>query len=128
MDDAMKELGRRAIAAGFAWVPGMRTTSGQRVVVVKPDENPIACYEDNGYSVRLAGGQVPDLADPATLGCLLAQVRERWGGIGSGVVAIIPHRLRWAMMTCGQMDDAISGDSEAAALVVALEAAPESAG
>lgn len=63
-------------------------------------------------------GALPDLTDPATLGCLLALVREVWGEGG---------RLwqgdggTW-VMEIGTV--AKCGDTEAEALVRALEAAP----
>jgi hypothetical protein len=63
----------------------------------------------------------PDLTDPATLGCLLALVREAWGeplarveGYPDGWRVYVPRVSRLVGL----------GPSEGAALVAALEAAP----
>jgi hypothetical protein len=66
---------------------------------------------------------LPDLSDPATLGCLLALVREAWGdplmqamNAGGGWVGFRPAPI-WT-------DKEGCYDTEAEALVAALEAAP----
>ena len=82
-------LARRAVAApGWRWLPGMRIagTKFARVVAVR-DSDPCGAEEgptgDDNAAVWLddwtTATLLPDLADPATLGCLLALVRERWG-------------------------------------------------
>ena len=59
---------------------------------------------------------LPDLADPATLGCLLALVREAWGS--EREVCEWSHvHSRW--MFLGE-----TGETEAEALIAALEATP----
>jgi hypothetical protein len=79
-----------------------------------------------------AGGidPVPDLTDPATLGALLALVREAWGWTD----AFCCHdEVAWYLSSgetgcCVELQDEASDgeryDTEAAALVAALEAAP----
>jgi len=58
----MLDLARRAAACrGWRWMPGMRILGGSRVT-----ESTLA----------VQGWCLPDLRDPATLGCLLALVRE----------------------------------------------------
>ena len=73
---------------------------------------------------EIRGRIVPNWCDPATLGCLLALVREAWGDdlIYFGSSLDTQHgRWSWVRM----YGDIIgSGDSEAGALVAALEAAP----
>ena len=127
-------LGRRAVACkGWRWSPGMRavdlkTLSEARVMDVITDL--IVRYPEGD---RYLGGSVPDLSDPATLGCLIALVREAWGcvvvtfpdydedeetgGQGHNVVGWrAVETVRW--MRVG------GGTTEAEALVAALEAAP----
>ena len=77
----------------------------------------------------------PDLTDPATLGCLLGQVRKAWGDPhlhasyvrpGSNPNPASPYHPAWmawysvpfAQRRVGR------GDTEADALIAALEAAP----
>jgi len=64
--------------------------------------------------------RIPDLTDPATLGCLLALVREAWGD--ADIFGLHYHcDGGW----CVEINDRhFYGDSMAAALVAALEAAP----
>lgn len=65
---------------------------------------------------------LPDLTDPATLGCLLALVREAWEG---QTLCACRHPCGW-LIGSPQHPDYLGDiyDTEAAALVAALEAAP----
>jgi hypothetical protein len=67
-------------AKGWRWMAGMRDTTG-RMVVADADCGEIAWIwsANDGCEWLPVEGHVPDLADPATLGCLLALVREAWG-------------------------------------------------
>ena len=64
---------------------------------------------------------LPDLTDPATLGCLLALVREAWGERTIGIEWEDGEAAGW--LITGIEHNEISGDTEAEALVAALEAA-----
>ena len=72
--DKFEELGKRAVACRhWRWMSGMK--------LIVPSKHDGA----TGYTVRLQQddyvpnpNEHPDLADPATLGCLLALVREVW--------------------------------------------------
>ena len=116
-------LGKRAVACkGWRWMPGMLTSFNARHLGRH-------LWVDQGSSVVVYAdqneGEVPDLTDPATMGCLLALVREAWGD---------PHAsASWDYETNGQVVVACSRTSrwvfrdrqtEAEALVAALEAAP----
>jgi hypothetical protein len=67
---------------------------------------------------------IPDLTDPATLGCLLALVREAWG---DGVY-LLPDGgwyVKGARLKNGSsINLGICASTEAEALVAALKAAP----
>lgn len=66
---------------------------------------------------------IPDLTDPATLGCLLALVREAYAVpfLQVSVSISLEHGYRFE---CNPNHRGQWVDSEAAALVHALEAAP----
>jgi len=114
------DLARRAVACnGWRWVPGMLSTMG-RVVRVGA-HGPI--FWGERYPRALA----PDLTDPATLGCLLALVREAYS-CRSFVCVQGPSKFDSDDMPPWTVEgrDCVplgGGASEAGALVTALEAA-----
>jgi hypothetical protein len=63
---------------------------------------------------------LPDLTDPATLGCLLQNVREAWGDVW---IRVEPMSREWRTLH-SRPAPFCAGPTEAAALVAALEAAP----
>ena len=72
----------------------------------------------------------PDLRDPATLGCLLALVRDAWPKAPATTSyhgmydPVRKHYHRWVVSYCTGGDwRQAHGDTEAEALVAALEAA-----
>lgn len=115
----LERLARRAVACKhWKWLGGMR--------VVSPPEH----YGATGYTFRVESdgyvakaGDYPDFTDPATIGCLLALVREAWG---DGVY-LLPDGgwyVKGARLKNGySISLGICADTEAAALVAALEAA-----
>jgi hypothetical protein len=123
MDD---DLAKRAVAcAGWRWMPGMLTVTGYRLVrpqhgmwriTQHAPENHLDCVDVADHNF------VPDLSDPATMGCLLALVREAWPNACTMHVS-----TGWAVWTDGWAvwtDPRLGiGPTEAEALVAALEAA-----
>ena len=126
MNPEMEALGRRWMACkGFRWMPGM-SDGLWRCVEVDGDETRFVLKgRPDVWALREdLRDDSPDLTDPATLGCLLAQVREAYGcyvwttpaddGDWWGVmVGTLPGVANWDY----------DGATEAEALISALEAA-----
>jgi len=119
----LDELARRAVACKrWRWMPGMLTADGVRVIGLYATGK-MAGYTPNSNRFYFVDGSIPDLTDPATLGCLLALVREAWG---QGVY-LLPDG-GWYVKGARLQDGSTIGlgicaTSEAEALVAALEAA-----
>ena len=127
-------LARRAAACkSWRWLPGMRLRSIRaylRVVGLNRDGSLRLSWDDPGrpvegdtYTVEHIGGALPDLEDPATLGCLLVLVREAWDDQTIAARFSGEHG-HWAVDGNRFSGCALCCDTEAAALVAALEAAP----
>ena len=126
------DLARRAVACrGWKWLPGVQA--------IDPTPNGLSPQRLGNQFVEPADGcgWLPDLDDPATLGCLLALAREAWGHVGIWVEYTsdssdgIPHwEISWgAWPMAGPRLPAAPPpggwyNSEAEALVATLEAAP----
>jgi len=120
-----EELARRAVACpGWRWLPGMRyqliNERGQIGGWMRASDRTAHLdaldARDDTNEVAL-----PDLDDPATLGCLLALVREAWGDPSAS------PRLEagwWRVYVSSYPGIAGGGATESEALVAALEAAP----
>lgn len=113
----LEALARRAVAAGFeprfgcvGFADGLRcVVIGVYGELVVHAEGGIAAFDVSRADF------IPDLSDAATLGCLLALVREA----GPPVI----HRIQVGYAIQEWMQG--GPDRRAAALVAALEAAPE---
>jgi hypothetical protein len=126
MTPEIEALARRAVACrGWRWMGGMRWIDNR-----PPPLEPIALrVADNrprdGWDVPRHA--LPDLTDPATLGCLLALVREAWddpyliAAKERGAGWIIDENQCNSMLVGGRY---IRGATEAEALIAALEVAP----
>jgi len=118
MNDEMIALSRRAVACkGWQRMPGMLAVPTDGLVSV-----PLRLTDDHDWPHDL-GLRLPDLSDPATLGCLLALVREAHGD------PVLFARFRGArvrpdwMVSWDGSDVIATGATEAEALVAALESA-----
>ena len=116
-DEQWIELGRRVVACkGWRWMPGMAW-------VIPPEARGIwpKHLHRGRYPVPEGVAPVPDLRDPATLGCLLALVREAW----DDPFALVDYdRKHWGIFV--EARDTVwvcTAKTEAAALVAALKEA-----
>lgn len=116
-------LARRAVACqGWRWMPGMLAVEWAAPGMSLTGGRPVR-VDERWHEV---GVWLPDLSDPATLGCLLALVREAWGDPALCVLMELHGGWCWSVGR-GEAATALRGQgatTEAEALVVALEAAP----
>lgn len=116
--EEFEELGRRAVACKmWRWMPGM--------LYNHPKDRPSLALRPEGPDAPIIkcgpGGGLPIFSDPATLGCLLALVREAWGKPH----AYVEFSDKWKVaFYCDVGTHAFSSTTEAGALIAALEAAP----
>ena len=145
MNEATLDLARAAVASfHWRWMPGMLVVSTNNyhrpariesldgdtygLTVVTHANGPVfAAHHEYGIAGEFPrGSSVPDFDDPATLGCLLARVREAWGidglsvGRSDGRWAVWRHELDVRFPVRAPMRD----NTEPGALVAALLAAP----
>ena len=132
----LEDLGRRAVACKhWRWMPGMLASDpgGNTHRVIWHDEGEkyaqtvLRDYDDAHVESSVpVDGVIPDLSDPATLGCLLHLVREATGEQSSpswypGGKHDYPH---WAWYSDNCYGKLCEGATEAECLVRVLEAAP----
>lgn len=140
-DDAYwEDLGQRAVACdGWRWMPGMRAvhpyTSPIRVtcgsdgedcedLIVRPGPDGNELHRPHEWAVLgsfpggLATPFLPDLRDPATLGCLLTLVREKHGPVAHTE----PCGGGWEFYVDEDEWSGVFASTESEALVAALEA------
>ncbi len=126
------ELGKRAVACkGWRWMPGMRySTDSWRAEGFErvPERMDAVAHAD-----WMAPGRVPDLTDPATIGCLYVLVGELYGISDITVRTIYENGEidRWAwnseqvMKLRGDWNSVLGvGSTYAHGGVAALEGAP----
>jgi hypothetical protein len=135
MTEEQIALARRAVACkGWRWMEGMGVVDGDglknRVTRVEPvdmygDGLEVVPWEmvhrlvaDSCCSQWREHGILPDLTDAATLGCLLALVREAWNDAKVHVL-YVEGLYRWECADRHNVHG--SGMTEAEALVDALE-------
>lgn len=149
------ELGKRLVACpGFRWMPGMLVLGAShrsRIVdageahalVWVKDPHTQGCPWDPEPLEDEYPDAVPNLNDPATLGCLLELVREAWGEwahlvpfktntLDEATGELVPA-LWWALASLDEPEGIcvdlggeyqfLAGPTQAEALVAALEAA-----
>ena len=126
----LEALARRAVACKhWRWIEGMLTERGDRIASVEHDS--LIVLDEEFEIVELTDGKaIPDLRDPATVGCLLALVREAWGHNAPfswwprASTTWWPQDGDSAEYWSIEFKDYYQGATEAEALVAALEGAP----
>jgi hypothetical protein len=132
MTPALTAAAERLITLpGFRWMPGMVDVQGNRFVDVSEGiieiDGELFQFSRGHYSA--ASPALPDLTDPATIGCVLAMVREAWKRPGIHVRVIRPIQPHKNKDTFYQAWDEFAGvliehaDTEAECLVNTLAAA-----
>lgn len=110
----MEELAKRAVACKHWYLMRGMTLLDGGLVTGDRDGVPVVYARAGRHSADM----LPDLTDPATLGCLLALVRQAWN-------RDLYVRRFWGSHWGVIMDTReYHAHSEAEALVAALEAAP----
>lgn len=120
MNHDLETLARLAVACPrFRWIPGILVKYTGPANELHPAGLALECRVRRVNWIP-SDDDLPDLSDPATLGCILALVREAFGD-PSLFAECHPVGARWQIHS---VDGGIfgEGDSEAAALVAALEA------
>lgn len=133
MNDQMQDLARRAVACKhWRWMPGMLWIIPAQPGWVGDNKGRVLAACEDGGPVSEPALVIPDLTDPATLGCLLALVREAWNDPGIACVTssysngqyyrrvVDGHHHGSTFQTMSQATHL----TEAEALIAALEAAP----
>lgn len=81
MNIALTAAAERLITLpGFRWMPGMVTTDEYRVITCSDYGSFLVSGGDGAFWTDSLG--LPDLTDPATLGCVLAMVCDAWSDPG----------------------------------------------
>ena len=122
---AAEALARRAVACKhWRWMPGMRWQTSD-------DHGRLDDFQPE--YMWCPDRALPDLTDPATLGCLLALVREAWGCVvvtspdhdyDYNEAMQGPHIIGWRVVETVRWMTVGEGATEAEALIAALEATP----
>ena len=119
-------LAQRVVACSkWRWMRGMSLivedaiSSSNPELITWADPGGMGYYQHRSTTF----GDLPDLTDPATLGCLLVLVREAWNDYTITTQfhpsAGTPDRKRWRVWQSG--NPIAYGTSESEALVSALE-------
>lgn len=116
---------RAVMCKRWRWRPGMLAQGNYRVVTVTQSGYPSGCSGDydDAQCWELSADSLPDLDDAATLGCVLGLVRLAYGDAGIYCTRDWQGAPTWGVFDTANQTVCSGLDSEAAALVAALEKA-----
>ena len=120
-DEFAETLGQRLMACkGFRWMAGMLDMDGHRVLKVY-NGKPVICGDG-----IIDDPPAPDLRDPATKGCAMALMRDRWPEAATfcaapGVWTIDAPDEKWETVWILGEDTQHMVSTEAEAIVAAME-------
>jgi len=123
----LEDLGRRAVACKhWRWRDGSKRVHAEHRWAWRlcgwrwfPCDERSNAVHDSCFAEA-----IPDLSDPATLGCLLALVREAWNDHSLCANDAGPYDLMFWHVYTDDRNVSEGCQTEAEALVAALEAAP----
>jgi len=121
------ELGKRAVACeGWRWMRGMLDLGDWEVRGEYNCGHGVRVVDRAGKTAIVPPTRMsaPDLRDPATVGCLLALVREAWAPLLVWTSPYYRDRDSGARWEATTSESVVVGWNEAEALVTALEVAP----
>jgi len=113
----------------WRWMPGMLPTHGSRIIYCVGERAFVAYWDDEANDgdgdgdAHWFGTGLPDLTDPATLGCLRALVREAWRSPTANTIFVDGQWQCWVKNEDTPRGLHFDGATEQDALVAALEAA-----
>jgi hypothetical protein len=122
------EIARAFVACGhWRWMPGMLTGTGYRALRVDSDLTWGVCQDEQTDQEPwpFAYDWLPDLDDPATLGCVRRVVVDVWRCVDWDLAQAGSTRWHFGFVTPEGEDFEFQGSTEAEALLRALQAAPE---
>ena len=134
MNDKFIELAKRAVACrNWKWLEGMLTICDLRVIEGGTDyiigHRQGDTRSGGGWYDGESVGLLPNIIDPATIGCLLDLVRQAWYTAPANVnchMSYSPEKGHYRYWTCsyctGEKWEQTQGETEAEALILALEA------
>ena len=127
MTNELTNLARRAVACkGWRWMGGIQDVEGYRLIQVSLHDGAFFAVKDF-KAKQYHYPKLPDLTDPATVGCLLMLVREVWKDRCACVLSIDygPAGEKWVVRLTvnGRSLTERHWDTEIEALVAALEVA-----
>lgn len=136
MSEELERLARRALACvAWRWVDGMAAVGPWRVLTVAEDGYPMSMFATAHHHPRgwwgLAGQPgaarevVPDLADAATLGCLVRTAVGLLDAIDAAGGSTSTRRASLAAAVADYITGASDSITLASAIVAAIEAASE---